>query len=162
MSEATQQTAKKKPVSKSAAARSARLVAVQAQYEVMHRGADAQEVVAHYLREASNLELHGEKLVEPNLKLLKSIIDGVEARGQELLEVLANILGDKAKKSNGMDLILKAILLCGSYELMAHDDIDAPIIINDYLDITHAFYDVSEAKLVNGVLDKVSKLFRDA
>ena len=161
MTEATEVSVKKKSVSKSASARSARLVAVQGQYEVMHRDADAQDVAAHYLRESSNLELHGEKLVEPNLKLLKSIMDGVETRGKELLEVLANVLGDKARKKNEMDLILKAILLCGSYELMAHQDIDTAIIINDYLDITHAFYEPSEAKLVNGVLDKVSKLFRE-
>lgn len=151
---------KKQNVSKSAAARSARLVAVQGQYEIMHRGADAQDVAGHYLREYDKLELHGEKLVEPNLRLLKQILAGVDERGFELLEVLANILGDKAKKKNEMDLILKAILLCGSYELMAHHEIDAPIIINDYLDITHGFYEASEAKLVNGVLDKVSKLFR--
>lgn len=151
---------KRQKVSKSAASRSARLLAVQAQYEIMHRGAEAQDVAGHYLREAGNMKLHGEKLVEPNVKLLKSILDGVEARGAELLEVLVNILGDKARKNNEMDLILKAVLLCGAYELMAHHDIDTGIVINDYLDITHAFYEPSEAKLVNGVLDKVAKLFR--
>jgi N utilization substance protein B len=45
---------------------------------------------------------------------------------------------------------------------LAHHDIDVPVIISDYLDITHAFYEGSESKLVNGVLDQISKAVRDS
>lgn len=152
--------AQKKP-SKSAAYRSARLVAVQAQYEIIHRGANAKDVAGHYVHHAQSLTLHGEPQVPPDLKLMKSIMDGVEERKADLLEVLANTLEGKISENKDIEILLKAILLCASYELMAHHDIDAPIILNDYLDITHAFYEPGETKLVNGVLDKIAKLFRD-
>ena len=46
------------------------------------------------------------------------------------------------------------------FELLMHEDVDAPIIINEYLNITHAFYGGQEAKMVNGVLDSVAKVLR--
>jgi len=58
--------------------------------------------------------------------------------------------------------LLQSILLCGIYEIMAHSDVDAPIIINDYVDVAHAFYDGGESKLVNAVLDRATKNLRDA
>jgi N utilization substance protein B len=34
-------------------------------------------------------------------------------------------------------------------------DVDAPLIISDYLNVTHSFYDQGESKLVNAVLESV-------
>jgi N utilization substance protein B len=65
-----------------------------------------------------------------------------------------------AKSVDSLEPLLQYILLSASYELMAHSDIDSPIIIADYLDVTHAFFDGGEAKLVNGILDRVKSAFR--
>jgi N utilization substance protein B len=43
---------------------------------------------------------------------------------------------------------------------MAHHDIDAPVIISDYINVGHAFFDRGETKLINGLLDKVAKKMR--
>ena len=43
---------------------------------------------------------------------------------------------------------------------LAHNDVDTPIIISDYLDITVGFFDGNEPKLVNGILDAISKELR--
>ena len=40
-------------------------------------------------------------------------------------------------------------------------DIDFPVIISDYMHVTHAFFDEPEEKLVNAVLDSIRKTVRD-
>ncbi len=59
-----------------------------------------------------------------------------------------------------LEPLLKAILLCGICEILAHQDIDAPLIIDDYLNVTHAFYEQPQVSFVNGVLGKVAPLLR--
>ena len=54
-----------------------------------------------------------------------------------------------------------SIMLCGAYELMVHSDIDAPIVISDYLHVTHAFYDQGEHALVNAVLDSIRQTLQE-
>jgi N utilization substance protein B len=56
--------------------------------------------------------------------------------------------------------LLTSILACGTYELLAHHETDAPIIISDYLHITHGFFAGPESKMVNGVLDAIAKEIR--
>ena len=59
-----------------------------------------------------------------------------------------------------LEPLLKSILLCGICEILAHQDIDAPLIIDDYLNITHAFYEQPQVSFVNGILGKVAPLLR--
>ena len=55
--------------------------------------------------------------------------------------------------------LLKAILVCGAFELLMQQ-VDAPVIINDYLDVGHAFYQRNEVALINGVLDSIAAVFQ--
>jgi N utilization substance protein B len=38
----------------------------------------------------------------------------------------------------------------------------AKVVINEYLDVAHGFFDGEESRLANGVLDKVAHLLRPA
>ena len=57
-------------------------------------------------------------------------------------------------------MLLRAILRAGAYELLNHGDTAAGIIINDYVDVAHAFFDAKEPGLVNAILDKMGKKLR--
>ena len=37
----------------------------------------------------------------------------------------------------------------------------SPIIVNEYVDIARSFYDGAEVRVVNGILDRLSKILRD-
>ena len=56
--------------------------------------------------------------------------------------------------------IVRAILRAGAYELIARPDVPTAVVINEYVDIAHAFYERAEASFVNGVLDKLAKAVR--
>lgn len=160
MAEAAQDKAQKP--SATAKKLSARLYASQAMYQLLHTGDPVKQVFDQYIADAPDMEIDGEKLVEPDGALFKKILFGAAEKKIDLAEMLQKALskGD-AEKNPNIDKLLQAILLCSAYELLAHQDIDSPIIINDYLNVSHAFFDKGEISLVNGVLDNLSKALRD-
>jgi len=59
-----------------------------------------------------------------------------------------------------LDSTLRAILRAGVYEIMKRDDVPVAVIVSEYVDIAKAFYADDEPKLVNAVLDRVSRRLR--
>jgi N utilization substance protein B len=59
-----------------------------------------------------------------------------------------------------IDSILRAILRSAVYELMERADVPARVIINEYIELAHAFFSGDEPKVVNGVLDKLARRYR--
>jgi N utilization substance protein B len=59
-----------------------------------------------------------------------------------------------------VDSILRAILRAGVFELLERLDIPGRVVINEYIDIAHAFFSEDEPKVVNGILDKVARRLR--
>lgn len=142
-----------------AQALSARLLAVQALFQMKQSNQSIKEVYDEYIRHRVEDDVDGEKIVPPDAVLFKKTLYGVEERFVELDSVIqANLQRDANDRI--VEPLLFSILMCGAYELLAHVDIDAPIIINDYLNIGHSFFNKNEVALINGVLDSVSRVFR--
>ena len=59
-----------------------------------------------------------------------------------------------------LDSTLRAILRAGVYELTEARDVPVAVIVTEYVDIAKAFYEDEEPKLVNAVLDRVSRRVR--
>jgi len=59
-----------------------------------------------------------------------------------------------------VDSILRQILRAALYELVDRGDIPARVVINEYIDIAKDFFDGDEPRVVNGVLDKLSREVR--
>lgn len=145
---------------------SARLNAVQAVYQMTINEQDAKSTTREYLEHRAGMTVDEETFVQPDQALLSGIIQGVDAKVNDLREIVhknLNAKDDKTtlKTAKSVEPLLESILLCGVYEIMNHDDVDAPIIINDYIEIADSFYDSSAKKLVNAVLDNVTKLVRN-
>ncbi len=140
----------------------ARLLAVQAVYQMHKNEQDAKIVIREFLdhRAGVDVEGDGEVMVAPDQEHFTSLVQGVEEHIIQLGEMVAHNRGEK-KSGQKTEPLLNAIFLCGAYELMMMPKIDAPVIISDYLHVTHAFYDEKEAKLVNAVLDSLKKTVRD-
>jgi N utilization substance protein B len=139
---------------------SARLLAVQAVHQNLHNKKPAQTLVNEYLKERVGMQVEGEKIAMPDGALFRAIVLGVDERFPELAEIV-HAAYSRNEKSRNLESLLLAVMLCASYEIMAHNDIDAPIIINDYLNVTHGFFDKGEVALVNGILDFIAKTLRN-
>ena len=59
-----------------------------------------------------------------------------------------------------LDPVLRALLRAGAAELWMSDGPPAKVVINEYLDVAHGFFDGDEPRLANGVLDRLAQLLR--
>lgn len=143
--------------SKKARATSARLTAVQAVYQIVTNNQSAASVISEYKLHRFGKILDEEEMVTPDGVLFESIVSGVYERMNSLEEMVAAGLKKDIKM---VEPLLLSILLCGAFELLVNLDVDAPVILSDYLNVTHAFYEHGESKLVNAVLDNVKASVR--
>jgi N utilization substance protein B len=86
--------------------------------------------------------LHG---VVRRQKELDPVIDGQLASGWRLVRV---------------DAILRAILRAGAFELVEEADVPVRVVINEYVEVAHAFFAGDEPRVVNGVLDALARKLR--
>lgn len=136
---------------------SARLMAVQVIYQSLQSGHPMKKTLEEYIAFRNPPMSEEEQLVSPDGALLEKIVLGVEERGNDLAEM---IRANYTKKDGILEPLLQAIMLCAAYELIGNMSVDAPIILNDYLNVTHSFYEQGEVSLVNGILNSMAKAVR--
>lgn len=148
----------KKTGSQKARNSAARLLAAQAVYQMHKNDQPAKEIVPEFLEHRTGVDIDGDEMVSPDIEHFSKLVKGVE----ENIEQLSEMVTANRQKIGGQDMepLMKAIFLCGAYELMVLQSIDYPLIIAEYVHVTHAFYEENEAKLVNAVLDSVRKTVR--
>jgi N utilization substance protein B len=133
--------------------RAARFAAVQAIYQMELTGNDA-ESVAQEFREHRFAEI-GPGEGEPDPDFFADLVCGVPHHQTEIDRAIAQGLSEKWKLQR-IDSILRAILRAGIYELVARKDVPAKVVIDEYLDIAHAFFSGEEPAFVNALLDRVA------
>ena len=136
----------------------ARLAAVQVLYQIALNEEKPASALADFLDNRNGYEFDGDVFVPADRPLLSSIITGYDDRRADIDEMVRAQLAKKEKEN--VDPILKAILRAAAYELMAHQDTDAPIIISDYMHVAHAFYEDGAPKMVNAVMDSLKTALR--
>jgi N utilization substance protein B len=148
----------KKPRTGSARS-AARLAAVQALYQ-RDMGGDA---VPKLLTEFHNHRL-GQTIEDADYRdadqpFFDDLVAGVAARSVEIDALItANLATGWA--IDRLDRPLRGLLRAGVYELIARADVPTPTVINEYLDVAHAFYDAKETAFANALLDAVAKSVR--
>lgn len=139
---------------KNTRARSTRLMAVQALYQAMQNDQSIASARDEYLARRTGMNIDGEQIEQPDGALLKKILSAVDKHKDDLERMVA---AHKSKPDAEIEPLLRSILLCAVAELIFMQDIDNPIIINDYLNVSHAFYGQGEVSLVNAILDAIGK-----
>ncbi len=147
--------------SKIARASAARLAAAQAVYQIMTNDQDAETVINEYRLYRLGKPVDDVEMVTPDGVLFQAIVAGVYDRMNLLMGMIADATA-KGGKTTPAEPLLLAIMLCGAWELLTNQDVDAPLVLSDYLNVTHAFYEQGEAKFVNGVLEAVKNTTRSS
>ncbi|OSQ48664.1 transcription antitermination factor NusB [Thalassospira alkalitolerans] len=155
-----------KPKSSAAQRRSAaRFAAIQALYQAELSQLPADDIV----REFSDFRLDGEgirdldepndNLIDPDRGFFADLVQGVTTRVVDL-DGLINSALEKDWTSKRLETVLRSILRAGTYELMMREDVPMRVVITEYVDAAHSFFDENEPKLVNAVLDRIGKTLR--
>jgi len=150
--------ADRKP-SASARRRAARLHAVQALYNIDRTGQSADSVLGEFVRFRLGEEVDGDRYVDPDRPLFAAIVRGVVEREADLNPIIDGAL-DKGMTADRLELLLRLILRAGTWELLATPDVAARIVIADYVDLAHAFYEGKEPGITNAVLDRIARVLR--
>jgi N utilization substance protein B len=137
----------------------ARLAAVQALYQMDIGGTGVLEVVAEYEAHRLGQELDGETYLKADASWFRSIVSGVVREQTKLDPLIGSALQDDWALSR-LDSTVRAILRAGTFELIDRKDVPVPVIVTEYVEIAHAFFEEDEPKLVNAVLDRIAKQVR--
>ena len=133
----------------------ARLNAVQAVYQMDITGILPETVVDEFINYRLPVVDENSSLGLPDKELFCDLALGT-AKDLEIIDrLITDVLMD-GWSSERLESTLHAILRVGSYELKNRSFTPLPIIISEYVDVTHAFYDGKAIGLVNGVLDAIS------
>jgi N utilization substance protein B len=149
-----------KPRSSAKARRSAaRLAAVQVLYEIAQTGQAAAEALAGFIEFRIGHEVDGETFVAADVTLLSAIVRGANAE-QAHIDTLIEAAVRPPLERERLELLLRVILLAGTWELLRNHEMPTPILLAEYVGIASAFYGGAEPGLMNGVLDRIARTLR--
>ncbi len=135
----------------------ARLGAVQAIYQLlMDKEAITPQVVEQFRSHRLGKEVDGNQFAAADEDHFSDVVTGVSGRLDEIDGLIDSVLSDDWKPER-LENIMRAILRAGTYEIIARPDVPSKVIINEYVDVAHAFYAESEPGFVNGILDRLAK-----
>jgi N utilization substance protein B len=123
----------------------ARLAAVQALYQMELTGMGADEAVFEFVEHRFGRE--------PETGMAGGIDEDFFAR---LVRGIAKVLSADWRLSR-IDSILRAILRAAAFELISAKDVPAKAVIDEYVDVAHAFFTGDEPSFVNAALDRLAR-----
>lgn len=140
--------------------RAARLAAVQALYQMEMSGEGAAEVGEQFIAHRF-AELREAGAATPDEAFFTAILEGVPAHQVEIDRAIVSALSQNWKLER-IDSILRAVLRCGVFELVARRDVPARVVIDEYVAVAGAFFGGDEPGFVNAALDNLARRKRAA
>ncbi len=137
----------------------ARLAAVQALYQVEITGQRPAAVVLEFHKHRRGEEIDGVSFKDLDEDLFNELVVAVSQEPETLDALLSQTLAAEWPVER-LERLLRIILRLGAYELRSRPKVPVGVVINECLDLAHAFYDGKEPGMVNGVLDRLAKALR--
>lgn len=144
-----------KPAERSAA----RLAAVQALYQMDISGKSVIDALAEFEAFWMGREVEGIEFKPSDNEFFRNILSGV-VENQRAIDVKIDKTLAAGWPLKRIEAVLRAIMRAGGYEMMFRRDVPARVVITEYVDVTHGFYDDDEPGLVNAVLDSLAREVR--
>ncbi|MFQ5783842.1 MAG: transcription antitermination factor NusB [Alphaproteobacteria bacterium] len=138
-----------------------RLATVQALYQIDIAGGDAEAAIAEFLQHRSVTTAGDAPPIAITAEPFTTLVRGTDARRGEIDSLIDGALA-AGWTIDRLELLLRAILRAGVFELMASPEVPARVVIDEYMEVAHAFFGRAEPALVNGVLDHLARKLRPA
>lgn len=140
---------------RSKARAAARLAATQALYQHEMEATPLAQLLHEFHNHRLGAEIEDEHYAQADAVFFDDLVQGALARAAEINTLIAAKLA-RGWSLDRLDKPMKAILRCGTYELLARADVPVGAVITEYVDVAHAFYDKREVGFVNGLLDAIA------
>jgi N utilization substance protein B len=140
----------------------ARLAAVQALYQIELGAGASEDALAMVLASGATLDESG-LFAEADPEIASIIVRGVSQ--PQMIERLDTMI-DGALATGWsvarLEILMRAILRAGVFELLERPEVPLKVVINEYVEVAHAFFDRGEPGMINAVLDKLGRILRPA
>jgi N utilization substance protein B len=137
----------------------ARLAAVQALYQMDLAETDLNEVIEEFKTHRLGEGAEDGAVAGADAEHFARVLNGVVRRQRELDPMIDQQLAAGWRLVR-VDAILRAILRAGAFELMELAEVPVRVVISEYVDVAHAFFEADEPRVVNGVLDQIARKVR--
>lgn len=137
----------------------ARLAAVQALYQQDMEATPLVRLLHEFHQHRLGATIGDDEYHEAEVEFFDDLVKGVDTRRDEIDGHIGELLA-QGWTMDRLDRPMRAILRCGTYELLARDDVPVKATINEYVDVADAFYAKREKGFVNGLLDAMAKRVR--
>lgn len=137
----------------------ARLAVVQALYEMDISGKGVLDALAEFEAFWIGQEVDGIAHPPAETAFFRDLLRGTVEEQRAIDPKLDQAL-TQGWPLRRIEIVLRAILRAGAYELMFRRDVPAAAAISAYVDVAHSFYTADEPGLVNAVLDRVAREVR--
>ena len=147
----------------------ARLAAVQANYMIAFGQLPVDEVIEDFVSGKvgrfvidDRQDENQEKMIEVgpiDTVYFEKLVRGIQGRKEDLEKSLNLYLRGEwsFERMNGT---MQALLLCAVYEITSNRNVDAKVLIQEYVDLAYAFFTKNEPKMVNALLDQIAHAVR--
>ena len=141
--------------------RAARLAAVQALYQMEMSGASTADVLADF--DAGRLPRQQEAPVDEgaDAPLFRALLESAVSRQTTLDRAIARRLA-AGWRLDRLDSVARAILRAGAAELEQHRETPVAVVIDEYVEIAHSFFNGPEPGFINATLDACARDLRPA
>ena len=137
----------------------ARLAAVQALYQMDLAETDLAAVIEEFKAHRLGSEAESDTAAQADPEHFATLLKGVVRRQREIDPMVDRQLAEGWRLTR-IDSIVRAILRAAAFELMELKDVPPRVIISEYIEVAHAFFEGDEPRLVNGVLDSLARKLR--
>lgn len=147
----------------------ARLAAVQAMYMIEYGQEPVDQVIKDFINGdvgryviEEDVEHDKEQMLEVSeldTNYFATLVRGVSKDKEDLEKSISSYLLE-GWSFERMDVTLRSLLLCAVYELAHTTDVDAKVLIQEYVDLAYAFFTKNEPKMVNALLDQIAREIR--
>ncbi len=130
----------------------ARLAAVQALYQMELTGDDSESVVRQFVEH----RFPRAPASRTDEGFFGGIVRGVPQHQAEIDRTVQGALNADWQLKR-IDATLRAILRAAVFELVGQRDVPARAVIDEYVEIAHAFFETDEPAFVNAALDRIAR-----
>ncbi len=144
---------------KSSSRSAARLGAVQALFQLDMEKTAISRLLKEFHDHRLGVEIEDDQYADAEIEFFDEIVTGVSDRRDEIDVLITEKLASGWSLKR-LDKTMLQILRAGSFELLAREDVSTATVINEYVDVAHAFFDEKQSGFVNGLLDAIAKTVR--
>ena len=134
----------------------ARLLAVQALYQMDIARTPLENIIREFVAHRLNVSIDGVDMPESDAVYFEKILRGVVENQKPIDRKIDDCLSENWHLAR-LDSTLRAILRCGVFELAYGGEAPMGVLVSQYTDIAHAFFDGPEGGMANALLDRVGQ-----